>query len=242
MALRITTLGRQNLIDGTNRGTRALQVTRLALGDGTGAEGAANDSRTALRSERDSVAASGAATQAGRLVLRGDFQSAHAYSVTELGVFARVGAVGAEFLLAYDVRPQAALAIAAKTKTLLVISVILELVQSAAELTVTLSPSIAVGGGSLAGLADFPAIVARQYLRGNAGGDGVEFGDLPEAGEGRAGIVRLATALQVTRGEAGVAVTAERLNERLTAALATGTSGLTTRLNTLDALHYFWRD
>ena len=242
MALRITTLGQQNLIDGTNRGTRALQITRIAIGDGTGAPGEANDSRTMLRSEQDSVATSGASTQAGRLVLRGDFDTANAYAVTELGVFARVGTSGAEFLMAYDVRATTTGAIAVKTATLLVIVVILELVQSAAEVMVTLTPSITVGGGSLAGLSDFPAIVSREYLRGNAAGDGVEFGALPAASQAQDGVVRLATTAQVTSGVAGVVVTAERLNERLTAALAAGTSGLTTQLDELDALHYFWRD
>ena len=174
MILRLTTIGRQTLADGANRKTRAVTLTRLAAGSGSGPGGAADDARTTLRNQRASADATGATALAGRLVARGDLMPMAAFNVTEVGLFARVGA-GAEILLAYWTKGDHVLAAATPGVTL-VLAAVIEIQAAAAEVAVTLTPAVTVTGPStFLGLTDTPdAYAASQLLRADAAGSGVE--------------------------------------------------------------------
>ena len=174
MILRLTTIGRQTLADGANRKTRAVTLTRLAAGSGSGPGGAADDARTTLRNTRASAAATGATALAGRLVARADLMPAVAFNVTEVGLFAQVGS-GAEILLAYWTKGGDVLA-AATSGVTLVLAAVVEISAAAAEIAVTLNPAVTVTGPStFLGLTDTPAAyAASQLLRADAAGAAVE--------------------------------------------------------------------
>lgn len=101
--LAITTAGLAAIADNSNRATRAVALTRMALGAGTAPVGTDETARTQLRRQIDIVDAQGQSsiTTAGRIGLIGRFRPTVAYDVTEIGVFARIGASGAEFLFGY---------------------------------------------------------------------------------------------------------------------------------------------
>ena len=175
MILRLTTIGRQTLADGANRRTRAVTLTRLAAGSGSGPGGAANDARTTLRNERASAAATGATALAGRLVARADLMPAVAFNVTEVGLFAQVGSA-AEILLAYWTKGGDVLAAASPGVTI-VLAAVIEIQAAAAEIAVTLNPAVTITGAStFLGLTDTPAayVGGQPLLRANAAGDAVE--------------------------------------------------------------------
>ena len=174
MILRLTTIGRQTLADGANRQTRAVTLTRLAAGSGSGPGGAADDARTTLRNERASAAATGATALAGRLVARGDLMPTAAWNVTEVGLFAQVGAAP-EILLAYWTKGGDVLAAATPGVTL-VLAAVIEIQAAAAEIKVILNPAVTVTGAStFLGLTDTPAaFVAGRLLRANAAADALE--------------------------------------------------------------------
>ena len=174
MILRLTTLGRQTLADGANRATRAVTLTRLAAGSGSGPGGAANDARTGLRNERASAPATGTTALAGRLVARGDLAPAAAFSVTEVGLFAQVG-TDPEILLAYWTEGGEVLAAATPGVTL-VLAAVVELQAAAAAITVTLNPAVTIAGpATFLGLTDTPdAYTPEQLLRATAAGAAVE--------------------------------------------------------------------
>ena len=130
MILRLTTIGRTTLADGANAATRAVTLTRIATGDQYGSGGAADDARTALRSERDSATATGSTTEPGRLVARADLTPTAAYAVTEVGLFAQVG-TDSEILLAYWTANGDVLA-AATAGITLILAAVVELTAAAA--------------------------------------------------------------------------------------------------------------
>ena len=144
MILRLTTIGRTTLADGANAATRAVTLTRLATGDQYGSGGAADDARTALRSERDSAAAAGSTTEPGRLVARADLTPTAAYAVTEVGLFAQVG-TDPEILLAYWTANGDVLA-ATSAGITLILAAVVELTAAAADVTVALDPTISITG------------------------------------------------------------------------------------------------
>ncbi len=144
MILRLTTIGRTTLADGANAATRAVTLTRLATGDQYGSGGAADDARTALRSERDSATAAGSTTEPGRLVARADLTPTAAYGVTEVGLFAQVG-TDPEILLAYWTANGDVLA-AATAGITLILAAVVELTAAAADVTVALDPTISITG------------------------------------------------------------------------------------------------
>ncbi len=144
MILRLTTAGRTQLADGTNRGTRALQFTRIGVGDGAGPGGATDDARTALRSARDRARVTGSTTQPGRIALRADLTPTGTCTITEVGLFAQVG-TDPEFLCAYWTADGEILA-AAVPDVLVVIAAVVEIQAADAELTVTLSPTVTITG------------------------------------------------------------------------------------------------
>ena len=145
--LRITNAGRAALADGTNRGVSALQLTKLAIGDGSGPGGESDDTRTALRNQRAVVAAGGSTMVEGRIVVRGDFTPDADYGVTEVGLLGRVG-TGPEILVAYWSDDGARLASTVRN-SLLVIAGSLDITASEAEVTVTVNPSISLGDPAL---------------------------------------------------------------------------------------------
>ena len=148
-ALRLTTAGRALIADGANTGLSAVRLTHLAVGSGHAAGGAGNDARAVLRNERNRAAVSGAADAAGQVAYRADFAPTETYSVTEAGLFGRVGASGAVTLLAYWTDGGTALA-AAVPGAALTIAGVLEVQAAAADVTVTVSTALTLGDPALA--------------------------------------------------------------------------------------------
>ncbi len=98
--IRLTDAGRAAIADGDNVGIAQVTITQFALGDGSGPGGAADDDRTALRSQRDINAVTGSAPADDQIAVRSDLIPSGSYAVTEAGLFARIGA-GPEFLFGY---------------------------------------------------------------------------------------------------------------------------------------------
>ena len=147
--LRITDAGRAALADGANRGTNAIRLTKMAIGDGSGPGGAADDGRTALRNQRAVAALGGTTMVSGRIAVRGEFNPTEAYGVSELGLLGRVGN-GAEELYAYWTDGGELLA-STVGGTRLVIAGSLDIAAAAAEVTVTIDASISLGDPALSG-------------------------------------------------------------------------------------------
>lgn len=155
--LRITDAGRAALADGTNHGTNAIRLTKMAIGSGQGPGGEADDGRTALRTQKMVVALGGSTMVSGRIAVKGEFQPTEAFDVTELGLLGQVGN-GAEELYAYwtDAGDVLASTIAG---TRLVIAGSLDIQPAAAEVTVTVDASISLGDPALS--ASITAVGAR---------------------------------------------------------------------------------
>lgn len=145
--LRITDAGRAALADGTNRGTNAVRLTKMAIGSGQGPGGAADDGRTALRNQRAAVALGGSTMVSGRIAVRGEFNPAAAYGVTELGLLGRVGA-DPEILVAYWTDGGERLA-STVADTRLVIAGSIDIAPAAAEVTVNVAASVSLGDPAL---------------------------------------------------------------------------------------------
>ncbi len=201
--MRLTTAGRAAMADAANRSVRAVRLVRMELGDGTGPGGADDDSRTELRSLRDSAALTGSGAVAGRLAVRADFTSANAYPVTEVGILATIGADGDEFLFAYWATPLAEGAVGAKAAdTRLVVAAVMEMAAAHADLSVDVEPDAYLAPAAYATLRDTPdAVTAQAWVRGNTAGDGLEFADLPDATAVVKGISIRATDQQAAAGQ-----------------------------------------
>ena len=145
--LRITDLGRAALADGANRGTNAIRLTKMVIGDGSGPGGVADDGITALRNQRAVAALDGTSMVSGRIAVRGEFNPAAAYGVSELGLLGRVGQ-GAEELYAYWTDGGTLLA-STVADTRLVIAGSLDIAPAAAEVTVTVSAEVSLGDPTL---------------------------------------------------------------------------------------------
>ena len=142
--LTLTAAGAGAIADGANVGLAGVTFTHLAIGAGTGTGD--QSARAALEDERDTVAVTGAASTPARIAIRADYSPSETYAVTEIGLFARVGAAGEEFLAAYWIAESAPdAAAAAAPNTALVIAGIIEVVSAAADVTVTPAVNIAVG-------------------------------------------------------------------------------------------------
>ena len=142
----LTAAGRTALADANNVATQAVTLTRLALGDETRAADADDDARTALRSQEDIEDVTGS-TSGSRIAVRASFTPTEAYSVTEVGLFARVGASGTEFLFAYwaAVTDSGDAIAATATDATLIVAGVVEIVASNADVDVTVAANIAVG-------------------------------------------------------------------------------------------------
>ena len=142
--LRLTTAGLAALADGDNTGSAAVTFSHIALGDGSGPGGAADDARVALRSERDRAAVLGSDAIDRRIALRATFMPAAAYAVTEIGLYGSVSG-GATTLYGYWSDSGAVVAqTAAGTTT--VIAATLDFIAAAADVAVTVDASIQLGG------------------------------------------------------------------------------------------------
>ena len=143
--LKLTTLGEAAIADGANVGLAALGFTKLALGSGTAAGD--QSGRQRLITQRDIVSVTGSAATPSRVAIRGDFDPTVSYAVTEVGLFATAGdPAGPEFLCAYWVAPNAAGAVAAASHNApLVVAGVVEITNSAADLTITPALNIAIG-------------------------------------------------------------------------------------------------
>ena len=151
--LRLTSAGRAELTDNTNLGLSNVQLRRMAAGSGSGPGTQADaDPRVALRSQEAIVALEGnAQPDSGRIGAVATFDALMAgdpdVEIRELGIFARVGDAGAEFLLAYGARPAAAAALTALTasgRTL--ITGVLDISSSDADVAITVAASITFEG------------------------------------------------------------------------------------------------
>ena len=100
MNLRWTDAGRAALASAAHVGVAAVKLTHLAIGDGQGAGGAADDNRTTLRNERHRAALSGAAAT-DKIAARADFNPDATYGITEAGVFGTAGSPATPALYLY---------------------------------------------------------------------------------------------------------------------------------------------
>lgn len=136
-----TAAGRAALADGANQGMREVRFTKMAIGTGSGSGGSADDAIAALRTQNGaSVAVGGSTMVQGRVALRATFTRAARVDVTEVGVFARIGAAGAEFLAAYWSDDGRVAVSVAQEPT--VIAGVVDLQSAAAAVAVTLEPAL----------------------------------------------------------------------------------------------------
>ena len=142
--LRLTTAGLAALADGDNTGSAAVTFSHIALGDGSGPGGAADDARAALRSERDRASVLGSDAIDRRIALRATFMPAASYVVTEIGLYGSVSG-GATTLYGYWSDSGAAVAQTA-VGTTTVIAATLDFIAAAADVAVTVDASIQLGG------------------------------------------------------------------------------------------------
>ena len=196
--LRLTAAGRAALADGTGRQVRNVRIVALAFGDGVNPEGVDDDERTALRAGRGREAVSGATNVAGRIVLQAKVAPAAAYWITEVGVIARIGAGGDEFLLGYWAAPDAGAALVhVQRGTQVAVLAVLDMTGQAVTVEVpvgfTLEASL-----RLATLTDVADLEAGLYLRANADGDGAVWRQAPPVVATEADLPAAATTPQST--------------------------------------------
>ena len=162
-SLALTAAGIAAIADGANVGLAAVTFTRLALGSGTGMGD--QSARTALETQKDIVAVTGSASTPGRIAIRGDYAPTETYAVTEVGLFAKVGAQGAEFLCAYWIAESDEDAVAAAAAgTALVIAGIVEVVAAAADINIAPAVNIQIGAPANAVYLDRHATVDQRGI------------------------------------------------------------------------------
>ena len=148
-ALVLTAAGRAAVADNANVGMNAIQLRQIAIGSGLRPMGADDDARAALRNSRDVNAVAGSDATPGHIAFRADFNPSGNYSVTEVGLFARIGDAGAQFLFAYWAVEDAADAVAAAlTGTALVVAGVIAIQSSEADIDITPAVNVSVGGVS----------------------------------------------------------------------------------------------
>ncbi len=140
---RFTNAGRAAIMDGANRGVADVQFRTMAIGSGFGPGGAADDARTALRAQVATAATSGTTAVQGRIALQATFAPAAVVAVTEVGVMARVGDAGAEFLAAYWTDGGRVIARGGNGSTI-VLAGSIDLQAAAADVDVTLQPALTI--------------------------------------------------------------------------------------------------
>ncbi|MYC24420.1 MAG: hypothetical protein F4X56_00710, partial [Gammaproteobacteria bacterium] len=146
-AMVLTAAGRAAVADAANVGLNAIQFRQLGIGSGLKPNGADDAAIAALRNSRDVADVAGDASIPGHVAFRADFDPSAAYSVTEAGLFARIGDAGQQFLFAYWAAEAVADAVAAALQdTALVVAGIVAIQSSEADITVTPSLTVEVGG------------------------------------------------------------------------------------------------
>ncbi len=149
----LTSVGGGKLADSANVALNNVQLRQMAVGSGSG-PGTADDAdaRTTLRSQEAISALEGSAQpDSGRIGATATFAALTAgdpdVEIREVGIFARVGDSGTEFLLAYGARPAAgtALTTLADTGPTLVTGVI-DISSSSADVAITVDPTVTFQG------------------------------------------------------------------------------------------------
>ena len=172
MNLQLTSAARRAIAPGGAE-TRAVRLTRIAIGAGRGPGGAADADRVALRNPRDAGAVvAGDASGIARLTGSATIAPTGAYSVGEVGVFGRTvasdGALGDEILLAFWTHPSEVLA-AAVVGVNVVVHVTID-TRAAASADIELRPVITFPAPrAFTGLTDTPAILMDGLLAGVGG-------------------------------------------------------------------------
>ena len=180
--LRLTDAGRALLADGMTRSMRGVTFTHIALGSGRRAQSGTpegDDSRTALRNERDRLVPVGETAIAGRINLCAERMGGGSYSLTEIGLYGQHDTDPA-MLVAYEAlevgdAPWTELA----GGLLVMIAVTLDVVTGAG--AVSVMPTLTArfeGASSFLDLTDTPATYAnhaRSLVLVNGAGTGVEF-------------------------------------------------------------------
>ena len=168
-AWKLTSAGRVALMDGSNLQTRAIVMRTIAIGSGSGAPSQTETSpRTTLRNQRDSGDVGGQTAVSGRIAVRAAIVPTATYDVTEVGLLAQIAAE-TPFLLAYWTDSGRVLVPASQDATTVVAGVI-DLAGAAAEVNVTVSPSVTLSAiGAAVDLTDTPAaFIAGNYLRASS--------------------------------------------------------------------------
>ena len=197
-ALRLTDAGVSAMVDGDNTGTRAVRITKLALGDGSGPGGAGDDERTTLRNQRDIEAVFGSPPVAGQMAVTAALNTPGAYAATEMGLFAQIEG-GAEFLFAYWTDAGTVfINKPADLRTLVAATIAIR--RSAAQLQVTIDPRLTVGTvGAFDDLSDTPPSkvnAARHKVAVSADGRSLVYAttlaahEVANDAQSRAGILR----------------------------------------------------
>ena len=198
--LRLTDAGRTAVADGANRAVRNIQIRALVIGDGIGPGGADDDGRTALRSQVDRAVVSGTTAVEGRLAVRADFAPTTGYSVTEVGIIARIGDGGGDFLLAYWATPNAGMALGTTAPGVaLVVAGVIDVRNAAAEIAVTVAATVSIAArpGRFVDLTDAPnAWAAGKYFRANAAGTAGLWDEAPPVAGTETGLPAAATSPQ----------------------------------------------
>ena len=169
MNLRWTDAGRAALAAKAHVGTAAVKLTHVAIGDGSGAGGAGDDSRTALRSERHRAALAGQAAT-GKIAARADFNPDASYGITEAGIFGTAGDPPNDppelYLYWTDGGREAG---KAADGTALAIAAVIEFQDSAADVKVTVGGNVVFGTVDQATAAAFGST---RYATAAETGDG----------------------------------------------------------------------
>ena len=151
--LHLTSVGRGKLADSANAGVNNVQLRRIALGSGSGPGTAADaDARTDLRTQEDIQGVAGSAQpDSGRIGVTAVFPALQAgdadVDVREMGIFARVGDGGAEFLLSYGALPAGDLPLTTLTESgRTVMAGIMDISSAAADVAITVDADITFEG------------------------------------------------------------------------------------------------
>ena len=149
----LTSVGGGKLADSANAALNNVQLRQMAVGSGSG-PGTADDAdaRTTLRSQEAISALEGSAQpDSGRIGATATFAALTAgdpdVEIREIGIFARVGDSGTEFLLAYGARPAADTALTTLADTgPTVVAGVIDISSSSADVAITVDPTITFQG------------------------------------------------------------------------------------------------
>ena len=147
MNLILTDAGRNAIADGQNQGINQVTVVEMAIGDARAPAAVDDTGRVALRNERLREAVGGTTAVDDRFAVTATFSDAATWSVTEAGLFARIGAEP-KFLFAYfAVGPLPAAVLAQITpNTDLLLAGVVQVVASPAAVAATVDANVTIEG------------------------------------------------------------------------------------------------